>query len=125
MTQPARARWWDDVVSVDTVKLNDWTWLLWGDRVRVLQSDGDRVRVSARGGIGWIDADKLGGEPLLEVYFIDVGQGDGILVVTPKTRTPTIFRWSDPIARSENRQNLVKARGIVPRLGELGGGVTG
>jgi len=32
MAVPARDVWWDDVVSVDSVKLNDWTHLLWGDR---------------------------------------------------------------------------------------------
>lgn len=86
MTNPARAKWWHDVVSVDSVKLNDRTWLLWGDRVQILEQDlrTDRVKVFARGTTGWIDRDALGGEELLELYFIDVGQGDGILVVTPE-----------------------------------------
>lgn len=86
MTTPARAEWWDDVVSKDQVKLNDTTYLLWGDRVRRLGPvDGDgKVLVSARGGQGTIDASDLGGTPLLELYFIDVGQGDGILIVTPE-----------------------------------------
>lgn len=86
MALPAREKWWNDVVRVDTVKLNDWTHLLWGDRVRVLERDPDtgRVKVSARGTEGWVPAEVLGGEPLLELYLIDVGQGDGILVVTPE-----------------------------------------
>ena len=86
MTQPARAKWWSDVVSADSVKLNDYTYLLWGDRVRVLDKDDatGRVRVFARGTTGWLAEDALGGEPLLEFYIIDVGQGDGILVVTPE-----------------------------------------
>lgn len=86
MTPPSRPPWWHDVVSVDSVRLNDFTYLLWGDRVKVLEEDPqtDRVRVHARGTTGWIDRSDLGGEPLLELYFIDVGQGDGVLVVTPE-----------------------------------------
>jgi len=86
MPRPARDKWWDDVVSVDTVKLDKSTYLLWGDRVQVLERDEAKglVRVFARGARGWIPESALGGEPLLEVYFIDVGQGDGILVVTPE-----------------------------------------
>ncbi len=61
---------------------------LWGDRVDVLeQSDGRaRVRGRHRSFTCWVDSDALQGEPLLEVYFIDVGQGDGILVVTPERK---------------------------------------
>lgn len=86
MPAPAREQWWDDVVSVDSIKLTDRTYLLWGDRVRVLQQDlhTGRSRVYGRGAIGWIPTAALGGEPLLELYFIDVGQGDGILVITPE-----------------------------------------
>ncbi|HZO07679.1 MAG TPA: MBL fold metallo-hydrolase [Solirubrobacterales bacterium] len=59
--------------------------LLWGDRVEVLE-DGDpwvKVRARGRDTVGWVKKTALGGEPLLEVYFIDVGQGDGILIKTP------------------------------------------
>ncbi len=86
MPAPARVKWWDDVVSSESVKLTDEVHLLWGDRVRVLQHDAaaKRSRVYARGAIGWIDDHHLGGDPLLELYFIDVGQGDGILIVTPE-----------------------------------------
>ena len=60
--------------------------LLWGDRVRVLRRDpqSNRVRVFARGTTGWLPESALGGEPLLELHIIDVGQGDGVLVVTPE-----------------------------------------
>lgn len=60
--------------------------LLWGDRVRTLQTSGSRTQVKARGRTGWVKTSDLGGESLLEVYIIDVGQGDGVLVRTPDNR---------------------------------------
>jgi beta-lactamase superfamily II metal-dependent hydrolase len=99
---PARAPWWDDVISSDTAhyyassasaRKDDGSGkapggskgqFIWGDRVRRLKSDGNAVRVSGRGREYWVHKRHLGGEPLLEVYIIDVGQGDGILVVTPE-----------------------------------------
>lgn len=67
------------------------THLLWGDGVEFLGDEitGRRRKVRARGRtrVGWIDVDSLdGGEPLLEFYFIDVGQGDGVLIRTPDFR---------------------------------------
>lgn len=62
--------------------------LLWGDRVSVIgkgRTSGE-VKVRARGQTGYVAKRDLGGEPLLEVYFIDVGQGDGMLIVTPDRR---------------------------------------
>ncbi|MBL8240689.1 MAG: MBL fold metallo-hydrolase [Bryobacterales bacterium] len=62
--------------------------LLWGDSVRVdgtLPSSGT-VAASARSRLGTIDVSHLNGESLLEFYFIDVGQGDGILIRTPDNR---------------------------------------
>ena len=62
--------------------------LLWGDGVRY-KSDAPsngRRRVRARGSTGWVSAAALGGKSLLELYFIDVGQGDGVLVKTPDFR---------------------------------------
>ena len=63
-------------------------YLLWGDQVEVLGKSGDRVQVRARGRetFGWVDAKALGGQALLELYFIDVEQGDGILLKTPNGR---------------------------------------
>jgi len=57
--------------------------LLWGDPVLVQERDGARSRVRARGHEGWIGSDDLGDEGLLELYIIDVGQGDGALLRTP------------------------------------------
>lgn len=62
--------------------------LLWGDRVLVIgpgRASGE-VLVQARGQTGYVATRDLGGAPLLEVYFIDVGQGDGVLICTPDRR---------------------------------------
>ena len=100
---PAKDKWWDDVIKSDTANYyrtakqaredngsrkspssgRKGTYI-WGDRVRVLESKPSVKRVSARGVEYWVNNRHLGGEPLLEVYVIDVGQGDGVLVVTPE-----------------------------------------
>ncbi len=60
--------------------------LLWGDQVEVVSASGGKTTVKARGRTGTVDTSALGGEALCEVYFIDVGQGDGVLICTPDRR---------------------------------------
>lgn len=66
------------------------TELLWGDLVHIEKKrpgDGDEyTRVRARGMNGLVKSEELGGPSLLEFYFIDVGQGDGVLIRTPDDR---------------------------------------
>lgn len=60
--------------------------LLWGDRVNLkteLRNTDELVKVRARGKEGYVNQIHLGNDPLLELYFIDVGQGDGVLIKTP------------------------------------------
>ena len=80
-------------VSVDSADLllsangaKTGTTLLWGDRVRTSASSGAWTKVKARGREGWVRTAQLGGKSLLELYFIDVGQGDGVLIRTPDHR---------------------------------------
>ena len=59
--------------------------LLWGDSLQLqeaLPATG-RVKVKARGRTGFVNTAHISDKALLEYYFIDVGQGDGILIVTP------------------------------------------
>ena len=61
--------------------------LLWGDWIRLEGAEDDGwVPVRARGTNGWMRAEDLQEERLLEIVFVDVGQGDGALVVTPKDK---------------------------------------
>lgn len=65
--------------------------LLWGDGVEFVGDEivNSRRKIRARGRarVGWIPvSDLAGGKPLLEIYFIDVGQGDGVFIRTPDFR---------------------------------------
>ena len=104
MADPAREKWWDRVVTDDSIRLEDGTHLLWGDRVRVLAEDQSGVLVSARGTQGRVRADQLGDGPVLEIYVIDVGQGDGILVVTPEGHH-LMIDGGNPRPRQPTRRN--------------------
>lgn len=58
--------------------------LIWGDFVKMLGGrDGDWAEVRARGETGWMRLSDLQTERLLEIGFVDIGQGDGSFLVTP------------------------------------------
>jgi len=60
--------------------------LIWGDPVQIVEKGTDVSKVRARGFNGSMKNSDLTSDGLLEVYFIDVGQGDGVLVRTPDGR---------------------------------------
>ncbi len=60
--------------------------LLWGDLVQITKAGSTTCEVRARGNNGKMKVADLDSQPLLETYFIDVAQGDGVLVVTPDRR---------------------------------------
>jgi beta-lactamase superfamily II metal-dependent hydrolase len=58
--------------------------LLWGDWLRILKKRRDGWWfVHCRGCDGWIKEELVQPHRLLELVFVDVGQGDGCLIVTP------------------------------------------
>jgi hypothetical protein len=61
--------------------------LIWGDFVTLFnEDDGPWTKVRSRRTTGWMKASDLQAERLLEVNFVDIGQGDGVFVVTPDDR---------------------------------------
>ncbi len=60
--------------------------LLMGEWVKPLDIKGDETQVRYRGGIGYIPSASFGKKRVLEIYFIDVGQGDSMLVQTPSDK---------------------------------------
>ena len=61
--------------------------LIFGDQVEAseIRSNG-RVKAEYRGREGWIRESELGDDRALELYFIDVGQGDSTFIVTPNNK---------------------------------------
>jgi beta-lactamase superfamily II metal-dependent hydrolase len=58
--------------------------LLWGDWLKRLgPTQGKWVEVKARGETGWMHEDDIQDDKLLEINFVDIGQGDGCFIVTP------------------------------------------
>jgi len=66
------------------------TYLLWGDPVHVKDHnlpDSEFVEVMARSWhTGFVKRADLMDEPILEIYILDVGQGDGVLFKTPDNK---------------------------------------
>lgn len=60
--------------------------VLWGDLVQIIERGRSESEVRVRGVHGKMRNSDLTDEALLEVYFIDVAQGDGTLVRTPDRR---------------------------------------
>lgn len=61
--------------------------LIYGDEVKTMESKvNKRIESEFRGRKGFISENHLGNTPALEIYFIDVGQGDSTFIVTPKRK---------------------------------------
>lgn len=59
--------------------------LLFGDYVQILDTEitNNRVKAKSRNTTGWIKITEIQKERVLEINFVDIGQGDGCHVVTP------------------------------------------
>lgn len=61
--------------------------LIYGDELDLTGIESNnRVEAIVRDRTGWVRKDEVGEEPVLEVYFIDVGQGDSTFIVTPNRK---------------------------------------
>ncbi|MBN2531444.1 MAG: hypothetical protein JXB88_01060 [Spirochaetales bacterium] len=61
--------------------------LLWGDWARIDQIDGNWFEIRARNSNGWVRKENLQENRILEVNFVDIGQGDGCHIQTPEDKT--------------------------------------
>jgi beta-lactamase superfamily II metal-dependent hydrolase len=64
--------------------------LLWGDWARIDDIAGNWVNIRSRGRHGWVRKESLQTNRLLEVNFVDIGQGDGCHIQTPEDRSIVI-----------------------------------
>lgn len=61
--------------------------LIYGDEVELIGSEKNgRIPIKFRNRKGWINKNELSSNSCLEIYFIDVGQGDSTFIVTPKRK---------------------------------------
>ena len=60
--------------------------LLWGDWARIEEADGSWCRIRSRRRSGWVRTENLQVQRILEVNFVDIGQGDGCHIQTPEDR---------------------------------------
>ena len=101
---------------VNATKLKKQGHLLWGDGVRRLgPTQNGRVEVKARGKSGWVMENALGGKSLLELYFIDVGQGDGVLIQAPDFRHIMIDGGNPGKSRTQERTRPTSSIGNLSR----------
>ena len=61
--------------------------LLWGDWARIDKISGNWVNIRSRGRNGWVRKENLQADRILEVNFVDIGQGDGCHLQPPPPRT--------------------------------------
>jgi len=78
--------------DVPPAKLAALKQLLWGDELVIVGKSADAryYRAKVRGVEGWISAADTQENRLLEIVFVDIGQGDGALVITPENQTMVI-----------------------------------
>jgi beta-lactamase superfamily II metal-dependent hydrolase len=79
----------DAFVYVEPNKHSKWVnHLLWGEWVQCLEENDDWVKVNVRGtNDGWMLKSQLQDNKLIELYFVDIGQGDGCLAIFPDGKT--------------------------------------
>ena len=72
------------ILPEETTSKNAANHLLLGDYLKYLgETNGQWAKVKCRGDQGWLKTDWFAEQRLLEINFIDIGQGDGCHIVTP------------------------------------------
>ena len=97
--------------------------LLWGDLVDLIEEppgDFAKVRVRIDEGTkmydGWMKKSEIQAEPVLEVTFVDIGQGDGCLLIMPDKDKPDFRRRAMVIDAGEkdSMMRYIKYRFMYP-----------
>ena len=71
-----------------------------GEWTKYLEDIEEDVRIRFRGGEGYVPREDVGNKRVLEIYFIDVGQGDSILIQTADDKRVLIDGGADNSAHS-------------------------
>jgi len=71
-----------------------------GEWTKYLEDFGEELHIRFRGGEGYVPRENIGNERVLEIYFIDVGQGDAILIQTADDKRVLIDGGKDKSAHS-------------------------
>lgn len=60
--------------------------ILLGSILKVVSTEGDWLEVDSlgKGKSGWVHEDDVRSTPILKIFFVDVGQGDGAIVESPE-----------------------------------------
>ena len=69
----------DDSAAVNHLLLGDWLRFTG-------EESADWAKIRSRGNTGWLRKSSFGEKRLLEVNFLDIGQGDGCHIVTPEDK---------------------------------------
>ena len=97
--------------------------LLWGDLIDLLEEPTGnfaKVKVRIDEGTkmyeGWIKKSEIQTEPVLEVTFVDIGQGDGSLIIVPDKGKPDVQRRAMVIDAGEkdSMMRYIKYRFMYP-----------
>ena len=64
--------------------------LLWGDWARIDEISGSWINIRSRGRNGWVRKESLQTNRILEVNFVDIGQGDGCHIQTAEDKAIVI-----------------------------------
>lgn len=90
ISYPAAVQWGEKGTQSATKGKKAINQLLWGDWSKVKTVNGNWIEIRARGRTGWVRKENLQKNRILEVNFVDIGQGDGCHIQTPDDRALVI-----------------------------------